>query len=209
MKKYLYWAIIIAIISVVVIMFWQQMRIRRLTDECSRYRTNTTTLLENVETYKTRDGLNAAKVGELEIRLSQYEKYRAEDAALISTLQTKNRDLAAVAKAQTETINQLRGELRDTVVVQTVPGDTVWIEVPAKKIDITEPYIELHGYATDNEFVGAVTTRDTLLITETVKYKRFLGFLWKTNKIKNREFDIVSRNPYTQINDFEVITIEK
>ena len=99
--------------------------------------------------------------------------------------------------------------LRDTVIVQTVPGDTVWLEVPAKKIDITEPYIELHGYATDNEFVGAVTTRDTLLITETVKYKRFWGFLWKTNKIKNREFDIVSRNPYTQINDFEVITIEE
>lgn len=209
MKKYLYLGVIAAIVSVVVILFWQQLRIRRLTDECSRYRTNTTTLLENVETYKTRNGLNAAKVGELEIKLSQYEKYRAEDAALISTLQTENRDLAAVSKVQTETINQLRGALRDTVIVQTVPGDTVWLEVPAKKIDITEPYIELHGYATDNEFVGAVTTRDTLLITETVKYKRFWGFLWKTNKIKNREFDIVSRNPYTQINDFEVITIEE
>lgn len=209
MKKNLYLAIIIAIISVVVILFWQRMRIRRLTDECSRYRTNTTTLLEDVETYKTRDGLNAAKVGELEIKLSQYEKYRAEDAALILTLQTENRDLAAVSKVQTETINQLRGQLRDTVVVQTVPGDTVWLEVPAKKIDIAEPYIELHGYATDKEFVGAVTTRDTLLITETVKYKRFWGFLWKTNKIKNREFDIVSRNPYTQINDFEVVTIEE
>lgn len=209
MKKNIYVGVIVAIVGMVVVLFAQQLRIRRLTDECSRYRTNTTTLLEDIETYKTRDGLNAAKVGELEIKLSQYEKYRAEDAALISTLQTENRDLAAVSKVHTETINQLRGQLRDTVIVQTVPGDTVWLEVPAKKIDITEPYIELHGYAMDNEFVGAVTTRDTLLITETVKYKRFWGFLWKTNKIKNREFDIVSRNPYTQINDFEVITIEE
>ena len=58
-------------------------------------------------------------------------------------------------------------------------------------------------------FSGKIITRDSLLITESVQYKRFLNFLWKTKRIKKREFDIVSKNPYTKITGFEVITIEK
>jgi hypothetical protein len=47
------------------------------------------------------------------------------------------------------------------------------------------------------------------LIVETVQYKRFWGFLWKTKKIKNREIDVVSKNPATKILGVEFVTIEK
>lgn len=206
MKKWIYIAIAAAILAVVGVIWGQSAQINQLKDDRDKYRTNSETLLQDVERYKTKDMLNAAKVGELEFKLSEFERYRAEDAALIKTLQTKNKELQAVTTAQMETIMELHTTVRDSIVY--IPGDTV--KVDAKCIDIVEPFFELHGCATpDNQFTGTIITRDSLLITEMVEYKRFWGFLWKTKKIKNREFDIVSKNPYTNIVGFEVITIEK
>lgn len=187
--------------------FWvQHVKIKRLTEERDRYRSNTEILLQDVKTYQTKDSLNAIKVGNLELSLAEYKKYRADDLALIKTLQAKNRDLERVTTTQMETINELRATVRDSVVY--LPGDTVTTVL--RCVDIVEPWFELHGCATpDGQFTGTHINRDSLLIVETVQYKRWLGFLWKTKKIKNREIDVVSKNPATKILGVEFVTIEK
>lgn len=187
--------------------FWvQHVKIKRLTDERDRYRSNTEILLQDIKTYQTKDSLNAIKVGNLELSLAEYKKYRADDLALIKTLQAKNRDLERVTTTQMETINELRATVRDSVVY--LPGDTVTTVL--RCVDIVEPWFELHGCATpDGQFTGTHINRDSLLIVETVQYKRWLGFLWKTKKIKNREIDVVSKNPATKILGVEFVTIEK
>jgi hypothetical protein len=203
MKKYL---ILAAIIMAVAAAFWvQQSRIKRLTDERDKYRSNTETLLQDVRTYQTKDNLNAAKVGNLELKLSEYKKYRADDAALIKSLQTKNRDLQRVTTAQMETINELRANVRDSIVY--LPGDTVTTVL--RCIEYSDKWVDLDGCIINNTFSGKIITRDSLLIAETVQYKRWLGFLWKTNKIKNRQIDVVSKNPATRILGVEFVTIEK
>lgn len=204
MKKYLIWT---AIILAVAATFWaQHAKIKRLIEERDRYRSNTEILLQNVETYQTKDSLNAAKVGVLELKLSEFEKYRTSDAELIKTLQIKNRDLRRITTTQLETINELRGTVRDSIVY--LPGDTVTTVL--RCVDIVEPWFELHGCAKpDGQFTGTHINRDSLLIVETVQYKRWLGFLWKTKKIKNREIDVVSKNPATHILGVEFVTIEK
>ena len=134
------------------------------------------------------------------------DKYRASDAELIKTLQTQNRELERVTTTHMETITELRATVRDSVVY--LPGDTVTTVL--RCVDIVEPYFELHGCATpDGQFTGTHINRDSLLIVETVQYKRWLGFLWKTKKIKNREIDVVSKNPATKILGVEFVTIEK
>lgn len=206
MKKYLIIAAIALAVSAVVTIWVQRSRINTLTGERDKYRTNTETLLQEVSRYQTKDSLNAAKVGVLELKLSEFEKYRASDAELIKTLQTKNRELERVTTTQMETINELRATVRDSVVY--LPGDTVTTVL--RCVDIVEPYFELHGCATpDGQFTGTHINRDSLLIAETVQYKRFWGFLWKTRKIKNREIDVVSKNPATKILGVEFVTIEK
>lgn len=202
MKKYL---ILAAIILAVAAAFWaQHAKIKRLTEERDRYRSNTEMLLQNVETYQTKDSLNAAKVGVLELKLSEFEKYRTSDAELIKTLQTKNRDLRRITTTQLETINELRGTVRDSIVY--LPGDTVVLRC----VDISDPWFSLKGCTTpDGEFTGTFINRDSIVIAETVQYRRFLGFLWKTKKIKSREIDIISRNPHTKIIGVEYIEIEK
>ena len=206
MKKYLIIAAIALAVASVVTIWVQRSRINQLTGERDKYRTNTETLLQDVSRYQTKDSLNAAKVGVLELKLSEFEKYRASDAELIKTLQTKNRELERVTTTQMETINELRATVRDSVVY--LPGDTVTTVL--RCVDIVEPYFELHGCATpDGQFTGTHINRDSLLIVETVQYKRWLGFLWKTKKIKNRQIDVVSKNPTTKILGVEFVTIEK
>lgn len=194
------------VVAAVATIWVQRTKIEKLTDERNRYRGNTETLLQDVETYKTKDSLNAAKVGVLELKLSEFEKYRASDAELIKTLQTKNRELEAVTTAQMETITKLRGTVRDSIVY--LPGDTTTIVL--KCVDISDPWFSLKGCTTpDGTFSGTFVNRDSILIVATVQYKRFLNFLWKTNKVKNREIDIISRNPHTKIMGVEYIEIEK
>jgi len=206
MKKYLIIAAIALAVAAVVTIWVQRSRINQLTGERDKYRTNTETLLQDVSRYQTKDSLNAAKVGVLELKLSEFEKYRASDAELIKTLQTKNRELEAVTTAQMETITKLRGTVRDNIVY--LPGDTTTIVL--KCVDISDPWFSLKGCTTpDGEFTGTFVNRDSILVAATVQYKRFLGFLWKTKKIKNREIDVISRNPHTKIMGVEYIEIEK
>lgn len=204
MKRNLIYTAIIGAIAAVI--WGQHVRIKNLTAYRDKYKSNTETLLQDVKTYQTKDSLNAAKVGNLTLKVSEYEKYRADDAALIKSLQTKNRDLQRVTTAQMETINELRANVRDSIVY--LPGDTVTTVL--RCIDIVEPWFELHGCTTPaGVFTGTHINRDSLLIAETVQYKRWLGFLWKTNKIKNRQIDVVSKNPATKILGVEFVTIEK
>lgn len=206
MKKYIIIAAIALAVAAVVTIWVQRSRINTLTGERDKYRTNTETLLQEVSRYQTKDSLNAAKVGVLELKLSEFEKYRASDAELIKTLQTKNRELEAVTTAQMETITKLRGTVRDSIVY--LPGDTTTIVL--KCVDISDPWFSLKGCTTpDGEFTGTFVNRDSILVAATVQYKRFLGFLWKTKKIKNREIDVISRNPHTKIMGVEYIEIEK
>lgn len=206
MKKYIIIAAIALAVAAVVTIWVQRSRINQLTGERDKYRTNTETLLQDVSRYQTKDSLNAAKVGVLELKLSEFERYRASDAELIKTLQTKNRELEAVTTAQMETITQLRGTVRDSIVY--LPGDTTTIVL--KCVDISDPWFSLKGCTTpDGEFTGTFINRDSILVVATVQYKRFLNFLWKTNKVKNREIDIISRNPHTKIMGVEYIEIEK
>lgn len=173
--------------------------------ERDKYRTDTETLLSGLQQYQTKDSLNAATVGVLELKLSEYKKYRADDLALIKTLETDKRKLQAVTTTQTETINELRGTVRDSIVY--LPGDTVTTVL--RCVDIVEPWFELHGCTTPaGDFSGTHINRDSLLIVATVKYKRFLGFLWYTNKVKNRKIDIVSKNPATKITGVEYIEVK-
>lgn len=206
MKKYIIIAAITLAVAAVVTICVQRSRINQLTGERDKYRTNTETLLQDVSRYQTKDSLNAAKVGVLGLKLSEFERYHASDAKLIKTLQTKNRELEAVTTSQMETITQLRGTVRDSIVY--LPEDTTTTVL--KCVDICDPWFSLKGCtAPDGMFSGTFVNRDSILIVATVQYKRFLNFLWKTNKVKNREIDIISKNPHTKIMGIEYIELEK
>lgn len=177
-------------------------RNEKLKADCGRYRANVEVLSTDCALYRLRDSLSAAKVVALELSLDEFERYRAADAALIKELQQKNRDLSAVNDLQAQTIIEMQGRPRDTViVVDSTP-------VKAKAVHCGDAWYDFDGLITEETFTGKLTNRDSLIVAETVQYKRFLGFLWKTPKVKDRQVDVISKNPHTNINDVIYVVIE-
>lgn len=194
----------VAIIAVAIAFILYNQRIDLLTAERDRYKGNTETLLSDVETYRVRDSLNAARVQSLELTVKEYERFRADDAELIKQLKQRNRDLAAINKTQSQTIIDLRATPVDTVVLVR---DS--IITPAVAVHCGDAWFDFDGILTADQFTGKLTNRDSLLLAETVKYRRFLGFLWKTRKVEDRQLDVVSKNPHTEIMGIEHVVIEK
>ena len=65
-------------------------------------------------------------------------------------------------------------------------------------IDLQKDTIKIH-----------IKNKESLRVVESVVYKRFLGFLWKTDKIKERQVSVTSLNPNTEIKDCEYIFIKQ
>ena len=184
----------------------QHALINKIKEEREVYKMNTEALLKDVTSYKVRDSLNAAKVGALKLTIEEYKKYRAADAAVINSLKGKHRDLQSVTTASLVTSGQITGIIKDSTYV---PPDCTVVKT-IRCVDITDKWFSLKGCENEKgQFNGEYVSRDSLIIVATVQYKRFLNFLWKTNKVKNREVDIVSKNPHTKIAGFEYIEIEK
>lgn len=189
-------------------------KIHKLKEENTRLLSNQEILLTQKQTimaesqaYRVSDSLNAAKVSELQFTLKEYKKYRAQDLQLIEQLKVKKSDLQKVIDSQTETINSLSAKLNDSIRIDTVTNiaDTLkcfdykskWTDVSGC-IDLKHDSINLQ-----------IKNRESLKIVETVVYKRFLGFLWKTNKVKDRQVDVVSENPNTTITNLDYVSIKR
>lgn len=171
--------------------------------EKERYKSNTEVLFSDVEKYKVQDSLSAAKIESLDLTIKEFEKFRAEDAQLIKSLRTKNRDLQAVSDAQTRTIMELLAKGVDTLIIRdSVP-------IMAKSFKCGDPWYDFEGVVADDILEGKLECRDSLIVAQTVEYKRFLGFLWKTKKEKNNQIDVVSRNPHTEIQDIQFVLLKK
>lgn len=159
------------------------------------------------QTYKVSDSLNAAKVSELQFTLKEYKKYRAQDLQLIEQLKVKKSDLQKVINSQMQTINSLSAKLNDSVRIDTITNivDTL------KCFDYKSKWTDVSGcvYLKRNDISLQIKNRESLKVVETVVYKRFLGFLWKINKIKNRQVDVISENPNTIITNLDYVNIKR
>lgn len=194
--------LILALVGVIFIGL-QAMRIKSLTGERDRYRSNTTALLRDVERYRTSDSLNAVKTEVLSLKLSEMERYRAEDLKTIESLKLRKKDLEQVTTMQMQTIADLRGTVADTVVMVREVRDTVQV------LHVSDEWIDLHGIVADGAFDGTLEVRDSIYIVESVQRARFLGFLWRTKRVKSRKVDVMNKNPYTEIMGIESIIIEQ
>ena len=201
MKKYIIIAAVV--LAAALALAWQQKRIERLTSERDRYKGNTEALMTDVERFRVSDSLSAARVEALELTVKEFERFRASDAAIIAELRQRNRDLASVNTTQAQTIIEMSSIPRDTVIIRDS------IPIRAKAVHAGDAWYDFDGLLTDDEFTGRLQNRDSLILAETVRYHRFLGFLWKTKRVDDRQATVVSRNPHTEILGVEHVVIER
>lgn len=193
----------IAIISIVALLAYEY--VSNLQKENKRLANNQAVLLDSVHFYKTADSLNAAKVNVLELSLSDYKKYREEDAALIKKL--KAGKLSSSTNVQASTTTNITTQFKDSIVYKDklVPIDTL------KQIVFDSDWTTARGYITNDSLYLRVVNREHLLITESLVKKKFLFFKLpvKLFGYKTKRLDVISKNPNTKITNLEFIQIYK
>ena len=151
--------------------------------------------MDSVANYRVSDSLNASQVGELQIKLSEYKKYRREDAELIKKLKADKPQ--TVVKTITKTETRIETQLRDSIAYL----DTL------KVINYKSYWTDLHGLINKDTIQLNIISREELLVIESLQRKKFLGIKlpgWLFG-YKRGTADIVSKNPNTTITNIEYV----
>ena len=192
-NKYL--VIYSVILSVALFGFYQYQK--KLKIENLAYRQNVTVLMDSVAHYQVNDSLNASQIGELQLKLSEYKKYRQEDIELIKKLRADKPQ--TIVKTKTETKYKIKTELRDSVIYK----DTL------KAINYTSYWTDLHGFISKDTIQINIANREELVLVESLQRKKFLGIKlpgWLFG-YKQKTLDVVSKNPNTTIADIEYVNL--
>jgi len=214
MKKYIYTGL--TLLALLFVIGWQQKRIKTIEGERNVYKQNTYNLLDIAKRYKAIDSLNVVSVGQLELKLDEVKKFRSEDMKLIESLQVDKKRLQQITTAQTQTVYELKGELKDSIIwrerfrdefsKEDASFDSIYRDT-IKCISIKDKWFDMSGCIDVNfKFTGRFENRDSLLYVEHIIPKRFWFIKWGC---KERRQEIVSRNPHTIITNAEFITIRK
>ena len=201
-KYKIYSILAILFICMGICIFIMSKRISGLKNEQYKYKSNEFALLEKTKQYKTKDSLNAASVYELQMSLVAYKKYHADDMDKIKNLELKDRKLENIITVNGKINIPIDIPVKDSIVyVDKVIRDTV------KTIKASTEWYNIDGII-DKSFKGTIGFKEKLGITISIRYKRFLGFLWRTNKVKDKKCDVVNFNPYGEITKIEYVTIK-
>ena len=165
--------------------------------------TNVTTLLTGAEQYKVNDSLNAATIANLELSISEYRRYKAEDKKLLERLKIDNKRLKGIIKTQTESFYEQTTLLRDSVKMLLSP-DSVEIPVNIKTARFADQWHSLNVTIQGDSLNYKLRTKESLLITNHVVPKRFLFFKFGCREVRT---EVVSKNPYVGDIQVESITI--
>ena len=176
-----------------------------LTMQVKILKANETALLDNAESYRVNDSLSASRINQLQLSLSQFEKYRAEDQALIKALRVDNKGLQDVITSATETNRRLQLKLKDSLRVDTV---TQYIDT-LKCFSFKDSWTALSGCFHKDTTTFSIQNIDSLISVTNVERKRFLFFKLpvKWFGYRSKQATILSKNPYTTISHIEYITI--
>ena len=176
-----------------------------LTMQVKILKANETALLDNAESYRVNDSLSAAHINQLQLSLSQFEKYRAEDQALIKALRVDNKGLQDVITSATETNRRLQLKLKDSLRVDTI---TQYIDT-LKCFSFRDSWTTLSGCFHKDTTTFSIQNIDSLIAVTNVERKRFLFFKLpiKWFGYRSKQATILSKSPYTTIRHIEYITI--
>lgn len=176
-----------------------------LNKQVEHLKANELAFLNDAESYKFNDSLQAMRVNQLQLELQQFEKYRAEDKALIKALQVDNKGLQDIISSASETNRKLQLKLKDSLRIDTI---TQYIDT-LKCFSFKDTWTSVSGCLHKDTASLSIQNIDSLMAITNIERKRFLFFKLpvKLFGYRSKQATILSKNPYTAIRHVEYITI--
>lgn len=198
---------ILIFISIVLLAVFAIYKIESLEQENKRLNNNQTALLTENNSYKIRDSLNAISTLQLELKISELEKYRQEDLKLIKDLKISKSSLEQIIDVKTQSINRYKTLLKDSIIRDTIINrvDTI------RCFNYRSAWTDIDGCISSDSVDMQIKNRESLIAIESMEKKKFLFFKLPIRLFgyKNKKLDIISNNPSTAITEIEYINIRK
>lgn len=202
-KNYVRVAILILIIGMATTIAILGTRLSTTKEDRDVYKRNMEAALVECDTWRTKDSLSVAKSNTLTLRIDELERYRKSDLEQIKKLKKRNEDLDQIISHQSQTIAEIKTQVRDSIV---------YVDSSAYKAQVfnwSDPWMKVDGVLVNHEANIKVQSSDSLVVSVVTEHKRFLGFLWKTSKIKSQSVYVVAKNPHTELKDVECIIVRE
>ena len=178
--------------------------VRHYRAEIGRLRQNQTALTSQIDYHRTRSGALAATTQVLQLRCSEYEQLRADDAHRIRELGIKIRRLEAASTLVAVQNSDFAAPLRDTVFVRV--RDTLLVRDTVRLFRWNDTWCRVEGTVLPDSVVCRVECVDTLRQIVHRVPRRFLFIRWGTKAIRQ---EIVPANPHTRIVYAEYVQMYK
>jgi hypothetical protein len=190
-----YKLIILAYAVVATLLFvYMSYRNSVISEEKNRYESNQTALLQDIENYVTENGKNAAKVTQLELTASEYEKLCTEQADKIKELgiSLKRLELASTTATTTNVVGNTT--LKDSVIVYRT--DTISVVDTIKYFKWSDTWNSIEGKIKGNNVVCSYNGTDTLTVAIHKVPKKFWFIKYGCKYV---QVDIVNQNPSSKV----------
>lgn len=196
MKKYLLWAMAVALFVIVAC----GVAIGCLVRENERLRRNESALQHGVEYYRTESGRSAAAVEALELEVAEFRERYRDAAREITSLGIRLRRAESVARSVVVTAIADTVVLRDTIVVR----DTV--AVSARHFAAADAWSRVEAILFGDSVHYAVRSIDTLHQVVHRVPRKFLFIPYGTKAIRQ---EVWSSNPNTELVYTEYIELPR
>lgn len=173
-------------------------RLEKMTNERNAYFRNTEVLLSQIDTFRLKNGQLAAKVADLELKESDFNRLMTDDAKLIKQLKSRNEELDRLVKIYKESEVNVVTLVRDSIVYVDKAEETLQVIEWSDK-----PWASFKASISNGSIAEVSMSHvDSLDVAVFLDWKKFLW--WKT-RLKGCNVKVVSKNPYT--NDVDVSSI--
>ena len=160
---------------------------------------NITTLQEGVETFKTKDSLNAARIGNLIQSKEEFKKFNSQLVEQLKTLDISVRKLQTAIKTSSVTeFNNITHVKDSSILVH----DTVLINISKYKDDWINFYHRTRNAITDSLHIKVTPDQYHYI------YWERKGF-WPIRFLKKKKYYLVtkSNNPYTTVDSLIMVNM--
>lgn len=200
MKKIKLIAIIVATVTISSLGFL----VNKYRTQLKTEKQNSHALLLGVSELKNKNEQYGVEVNALQLSLSQYKKYRAEQADSLKKMGVKLKNLEMVAKHQMEVNAQLKGTVRDSI--KYIVHDSILVPQKVQYIEVYDKFLQMTGVVNDKEFLGTIKLPVNIIQTVEAKYRR--KFLWWRWGLEGFNQKVMSDNPYVKIKYSEFIKVK-
>lgn len=170
--------------------------------EVNRLENNQAALMSDIETYKTNEGKNAARVTELELSRAEFEKLCTEQNAKIKALNLKVKNLETISQTAMEAKLEAEARLQDTVIVEKI--NTVIVRDTVKAFEWADNWNHISGIIRGDYVKCEYNGTDTLTVIATKSPKKCLF-----QKDRYIQIDITNENPSNKVVYNQTIKINK